>query len=281
MKKSKDTLHTGVQSFRQGDLDHASQVFQNHLQQYPEDPQAHLWMGNIHLLDNELRKAKTSFQRASHFGDITQKQQAQHQLHAIQLNHILQRVLIEPPLRSLLFLALICYGLSFFGLQTQHDALRTFAYGIQFLSIFVFLPLFFGWSLFIVGYFVQNSAFHPHRKDLGVLIARTIVGVCLLGFVLSTARFWWIGGSWCLIASIACGFFLVSLCVGWLLQHHGQSLVGEVSPLLLYTLFDQETVFSPEKVMQNNPPPKPNHTKAGIAGEHTAREEKRPHLRDI
>ena len=233
---AKKTLQDGIALFKKGDLDAATKIFQARLDQDPRDAAAHLWMGNCHVLDNSLDLARTSFQHVLASQDAALRAEALHQLRSISFNQLLHRLLLEPPLRYLLIGALFFYGMSYFLFKIR--GLEQVAWWGQVLAVGVLLPLFFVWSLFIITYFVSNMAFHPTKRSLGVHIARFLVALGLLAFLTSAffaytqKTYLWIG-----LASFL-GFFSLSLLISRVLQWTGQRLLGEVSPLLLHSLFN-------------------------------------------
>ncbi len=237
---AKKTIQDGIALFKKGDLDGATKIFLGLIERNQDEASAHLWMGNCHVLDNNLDAARVSFRCVLTCGDEAQRSEALHQLRSISFTSLLQRLLLEPPLRYLLIAALFFYGTSYF--LFQFPQLQRFAIVGQLISVGVLLPLFFVWALFIITYFVTNMAFHPTKRGIGVQIARIFVGLGLLslfpvGFLAFTQRtYLWIG------LSAFFGFFAVSLLVSRVLQSIGRGLLGEASPLLMISLFGSPTM---------------------------------------
>lgn len=232
---AKKTIQDGIALFKKGDLDGATKIFQGLIDRNQDDASAHLWMGNCHVLDNSLDAARESFQRVLSCGDEALRAEAQRQIRSISFTSLLQRVLLEPPLRYLLIAALFFYGGSYF--LFQFPKLQRAALVGQIISVGVLLPVFFAWALFIITYFVTNMAFHPTKKGFGVQISRLFVGAGLVAFVpiaflaFTQRTYLWIG------LSVFFGLFAVSLLVSRVLQSIGRGLLGEVSPLLMMSLF--------------------------------------------
>ena len=237
---AKKTIQDGIALFKKGDLDGATKIFLGLIERNQDEASAHLWMGNCHVLDNNLDAARVSFRRALSCGDEAQRSEALHQLRSISFTSLLQRLLLEPPLRYLLIAALFFYGTSYF--LFQFPRLQRVAVAGQLLSVGVLLPLFFVWALFIITYFVTHMAFHPTKRSIGVQLSRVFIGLGLLSlfpavfFALTQRTYLWIG------LSVFFGLFALSLLISRVLQSIGRGLLGEASPLLMLSLFGSPTM---------------------------------------
>ena len=225
-------LQKGIQLLQEGDLDAAQEIFEKSLERKPNDAASHLWLGNCFVLQGELGKARTEFRAVMKHGGEELQAEARRQLYSLWYNRLVYHLILQPPLRYLLLLAVTGYVASLALLPfPQHKDTAEYIFVA---SIWIVLPLFFAWITFIVTYFVGSIAFAPDSSGPGVKSAR--LAIALAGIFVIPANLFINMAVGVKILAVFLDVFLLSLMASQLISRLGKKLAGEESMLILHQL---------------------------------------------
>lgn len=227
-------LQKGILLLQEGDLDASRDVFLALVEQDKKDASAYLWLGNNYVMNGDLGKAREAFRNviANDKGDL--KEEAKRQLRSLWFNRFVFHLILQPPLRYLLILSTIGYGVSFGMLQ--FTPYKETAELVGFVSIWVVLPLFFSWVIFIFAYFVGNIAFAPPGSQNPKAARSAKLAIALAGIFVIPANLLMHYGLGVKVLAIFLDIFLLSLMLSKLINQLGQKLAGEESVLILHQL---------------------------------------------
>lgn len=236
-------LKQGIRCLQEGDLEAAQGIFDALIQEHPTDGSAYLWQGNCYVLIGDLKKARQAFRAVLKHGDEELRQEAQRQLRSLWYNRFVYHLILQPPLRYLLLLALLGYVVSL-GLA-QLPGAKQIAQTVGWISIWGVLPFFFVWVIFIFAYFVGNIAFAPGAQDGDVGVRSARLAIALAGIFVIPANIFMSVGIGVRILAVFLDIFLLSLMLSQVINRLGRRLAGEESALIVHQL-TRAGVSSPE-----------------------------------
>lgn len=228
------TLQEGIRLLQEGDLDAAQEQFLGILEAQPTDAPAWLWLANCHVLQGHLRVARRAFRKVIEHGDEEMREEARRQLRSLWYNRFVYHLILNPPLRVILLAAVVGYMISLGLLQASPWKRAAEIVGL--ISIWVLLPIFFAWCIFIFAYFVGNIAFAPGAKmsDGGVKSAR--LAIALAGIFVIPANLFVRVGLGVQVLAVFLDVFLLSLLFSQVINSIGRRMAGEESVLILYQM---------------------------------------------
>jgi tetratricopeptide (TPR) repeat protein len=214
------SLQDGILLLQEGDLEGAEATFLRLLEADANDAAARLWLGQCYLLIGDLSKAAASFRVLRECEDEAIRKEAERELRTLWYKRVMHFLVVSPPLRYVLFFSVIGYVMSW--------SLRMFgknepAASIELLAVWIALPLFFLWALFIVSYYVGGIALVPPEQRTSASKSARIAILLVMIFVLP-AYFFRSYGIGVKILSVFLNSFLICLVLGRLLHKVGELL---------------------------------------------------------
>ncbi len=231
---TKARLQEGIQLLQEGDLDASRDVFKSLVEEDKQDARALLWLGNNYVMNGDLSHAREAFRGVIRHDKGDLREEAKRQLRSLWFNRFVYHLILQPPLRYLLILSMLGYGVSF-GLL-QFSPYKEAAQMTAFLSIWVVLPIFFSWVIFIFAYFVGNIAFAPAGAMNPKAARSAKLAVALAGIFVIPANLFMHFGLGVKVLAVFLDVFLLSLAVSQVINRLGQKLAGEESVLILHQL---------------------------------------------